>query len=53
MRDLINVVKDFISYIKEERKWWLIPVTVALFLLGFLIATAGNSPVPVFVYPMA
>lgn len=53
MLDLWIVIKDILAYIIDERKIWLIPVVIALFLLGILIATAGNSPVPVFVYPLA
>lgn len=53
MRDLWRVFKDLLGYIRKNRKLWLIPVVVALFVMGLLIATAGNSPVPVFVYPLA
>lgn len=53
MRDLWKVLKDLLAYIRIKRKLWLIPVVIALFVLGLLIATAGNSPVPVFVYPLA
>lgn len=53
MRDLLTVLREILEYIKQNRKLWLVPVMVALFVIGFLIATAGSSPVPVFVYPMA
>lgn len=53
MSDLWKVLKDLLAYIRIKRKLWLIPVVIALFVLGLLIATAGNSPVPVFVYPLA
>lgn len=52
MRDITKIIKDVIGHIKENKKWWLIPVMVILFILGFLIATAGTAPVPVFVYPV-
>lgn len=53
MLDLFEILTEFLSYIREKKKYWLIPVAVALFLLGLVIASAGNSPVPVFIYPMA
>lgn len=53
MRDLIGAFKELAEYARQRKKIWLIPVIIALFLIGFLIATAGSSPVPVFVYPLA
>lgn len=53
MRDLWKIFKELLNFIKENKKWWLIPVIIALFIFGLLIATAGTSPVPVFVYPLA
>jgi hypothetical protein len=53
MLDLFKILTEFLAYIKEKKKYWLIPVAVTLFLLGLVIASGGNSPVPVFIYPMA
>jgi hypothetical protein len=53
MKDLLKVLRELAEYVKKNRKLWLIPVIIALFIIGFLIATAGSSPVPVFVYPLA
>lgn len=53
MKDIFRLLKDLFGYIRENRKYWLIPVLIAIFIFGLLIATAGNSPVPVFVYPLA
>lgn len=53
MKDLLKVFRELVEYIKDNRKLWLIPVIVILFIIGFLLATAGSSPVPVFVYPLA
>ena len=49
----VNVLREVWEFTKENEKWWLIPVIVALLLTGFLILTAGASPVPVFIYPVA
>lgn len=53
MRDLWELFKDMLIYIRRNKKLWLISVVIALFVLGLLIATAGNSAVPVFVYTLA
>ena len=52
MRDLARTVKEMLEYARKNKKIWLIPVILALVVIGFLIATAGSSPVPVFVYPV-
>lgn len=52
VKDLARIVKEMIEYVRENKKIWLIPVVLALVVIGFLIATAGSSPVPVFVYPV-
>jgi hypothetical protein len=53
MRDLVKIFKEMLEFVEKKEKYWLLPVIVALFIFGFLIATMGNSPVPVFVYPLA
>lgn len=53
MTDWIAIVRDILAYLRANRKYWLIPVVIVLFVFGFLLATAGTAPVPVFVYPVA
>ncbi|MFB6199729.1 MAG: DUF5989 family protein [Candidatus Nanohaloarchaea archaeon] len=53
MRDIIDVIKELLMFIRENKKWWLLPVVTALVLFGALLMTAGTAPVPVFVYPVA
>ncbi|MFH1319490.1 MAG: DUF5989 family protein [Bacteroidota bacterium] len=35
--------KDYWGYVKERKKWFLIPVILILSLLGFIIAGGGGS----------
>ncbi|MFB6208060.1 MAG: DUF5989 family protein [Candidatus Nanohaloarchaea archaeon] len=53
MSDLKEILYDFYRFVRENKKYWLIPVLAALLAFGFLLATAGTAPVPVFVYPVA
>lgn len=48
----LDVLKEVWDFTKENKKWWLVPVIMALAVIGFLILTAGTAPVPVFVYPV-
>lgn len=53
MRGVVELFRELIEHAARNKKWWLIPVILALFLLGFLLTTAGTSQVPVFIYPVA
>ncbi len=47
-----SLVKEFFLFIKEEKKWWLIPLISVLLLVGALIVFAGSSPLAPFIYPL-
>ena len=44
-----GVVAEFWSFLKDNRKWWLVPMLVVLLLLGILVVTAGTGLAP-FIY---
>jgi hypothetical protein len=46
----VGLLKEFWLFIKEEKKWWLIPFIVVLLLVGVLVLVA-ESPVAPFIYP--
>lgn len=52
MRDLPGLLKELVEHVEENKKWWLIPVILALVIVGLLVMSGGNTSVPVFVYPM-
>lgn len=43
-------MKDFWLYMKERRKFWLLPVLIILLLLGILIVLGGSSAFAPFIY---
>jgi len=47
-----SLVKEFFLFIKQEKKWWLVPFIVVLLLVGVLIVFAGSSPLAPFIYPL-
>lgn len=53
MSDVIGIVKELGEHIRRNKEWWLIPVVLAIVIVWLLITTAGQSAVPVFVYPLA
>jgi hypothetical protein len=43
--------KEFLLFLKQEKKWWLIPLLVLLLILGALIAFTGGSVLAPLMYP--
>ncbi len=46
-----SLLRDFIDFIKHEKKWWLIPLLVVLLGVSLLIIFAQSSPLAPFIYP--
>jgi len=47
-----SLVKEFYLFIKQERKWWLVPLIAVLLLIGAVLVLAGSSPLAPFIYPL-
>ncbi len=46
-----GLVREFIDFLKHERKWWLTPIVVVLILVAALVMPSGTAAVP-FVYTL-
>jgi hypothetical protein len=44
--------KDFWNYMKERKKWWLIPTFIIFILLGILIVLSSGSALAPFIYTL-
>lgn len=47
-----SLTKEFFLFIKQEKKWWLIPLIAVLLVVGALVLFAGSSPIAPFLYPL-
>ena len=47
-----SLVKEFYLFIKQEKKWWLVPLITVLLIVGALLVFASSSPLAPFVYPL-
>jgi hypothetical protein len=45
-----TLVEEFWQFLKFNKKWWLLPILVALLLLGVLVVLSGTALAP-FIYP--
>ncbi len=47
-----DFIIEFSGFLRHRKKWWLVPVTLALILLGGLIVvTQGSTALP-FIYAL-
>jgi hypothetical protein len=46
-----QLFKEFLAFLKQENKWWLIPLVVMLLILAALIVFSGGSVLAPLMYP--
>lgn len=47
-----SLVKEFMLFVKHEKKWWMIPLIAVLLVVGLMIVFASSSPLAPFLYPL-
>ena len=48
-----QICKEVLRFLRQEKKWWLIPLLIALFVLAALVYfTRGPEPVSPYMYPV-
>lgn len=47
----MEFLKDVFLFIKERKKWWLLPIIFFLVMVGFLIVFS-NSTIAPFIYTL-
>jgi len=46
-----SLVGEFIAFLKENKKWWLAPILIAILGLGLLVLLGGTAAAP-FIYTL-
>ncbi len=46
-----SLIREFVLFLKEEKKWWLIPLAVLLLAVGAILIFANTSVLAPFIYP--
>jgi hypothetical protein len=46
-----SLFKEFLKFVRQEKKWWLIPLVVLLLLLGLVIIFTASSGIVWALYP--
>ena len=48
----LSIIKDLVGFLRGGKRWWMLPVFVALLLLGVLLVTSQGSVVAPFIYTL-
>lgn len=49
---MFELIKDLFAFMRERKKYWLVPVVVVLVLLGALLVLAQGSAIAPFIYTL-
>ena len=49
--DNVGLVAELIAFLKDNKKWWLLPILIVLFLVGVLVVLGGTGAAP-FIYTL-
>lgn len=47
-----SLFKEFYLFIRQEKKYWLVPLILVLLAVGALIVLSTTSPLAPFLYPL-
>lgn len=48
----MEFLKDLWMFLRERKKWWLMPLIVLLLLIGILLLATGNTVLAPFIYAL-
>jgi len=48
----LSIIREFIDFLCERKKWWIAPIVLFLLLLGGLLVFAKGSALAPFIYSL-
>ncbi len=48
----LTIMREFVQFLLERKKWWLTPIILMLLLLGSLIVLTEGSALAPFIYTL-
>jgi len=48
----ISIAKEFIIFLKDNKKWWLLPIAIFLLSFGIFILFVEGSAIAPFIYTL-
>ncbi len=52
MKGSLFIFQEFWAFLKEQKKFWMIPIVVMLLLFGMLLVFAQTSALAPFIYTL-
>jgi len=49
---MIELLKDLWAFMKERKKFWLVPIIIILLMLGVLLVLSQGSAIAPFIYTL-
>ena len=46
-----GIVREFVDFLKDNKKWWLAPIVISILALGALVLLGGTAAAP-FIYTL-
>ena len=46
-----GIIREFVDFLLQNKKWWLTPIIISLLLIGALILLSGTVAAP-FIYTL-
>lgn len=46
----MDFIRDILGFLRERKKFWLLPAIIILIIAGLLVVFAGGSAVAPFIY---
>jgi len=47
-----SIIKEFLEFLRERKRWWLAPIVLFLLVLGVLLVFAKGSALAPFIYSL-
>ena len=47
-----RVLREFLEFLRQEKKYWLVPIVVVFVLFGLLIVFSKSSAIAPFIYTL-
>lgn len=48
----MELLKDLWAFLKERKRFWLVPIILVLVLIGVLLVAAGTGGIAPFIYTL-
>ena len=48
----VRIVAEYLEFLRDQKKWWVLPIAVVLLLLGAVIVLTQGSALAPFIYAL-